>query len=100
MPLPIRVVPRAERQIVAIHRWWSEERPANPGLFRDELGAAFDLIGTAPAAGKRYPDSPIANVRRVLLRSTRYHVYYQAKNDEVIVLAVWHTARGNGPSFT
>lgn len=40
-------------------------------------------------------------VRRILLHNSRYHVYYTADSDrrEVMVRAVWHAARGQGPEL-
>jgi plasmid stabilization system protein ParE len=44
-----------------------------------------------------YRQSPAQDTRRVLLKGTRYHVYYVPLADEVRVLAVWHARRGMGP---
>jgi hypothetical protein len=40
-------------------------------------------------------------MRRILMPRTRYHVYYVVAEDERLVLvhAVWHTARGQGPKL-
>ncbi|MBL8916166.1 MAG: type II toxin-antitoxin system RelE/ParE family toxin [Archangium sp.] len=35
-------------------------------------------------------------VRRLVLRRTRYLVFYELRNDELIVLRVWHSARRPG----
>ena len=39
------------------------------------------------------------NVRRVLLRATRYHVYYVVHDEAVIVLSVWSALRGTEPDL-
>jgi plasmid stabilization system protein ParE len=95
--LPVRTTPEADAQIRQIESWWRSNRPASPNLFVDELAAAFNIIGHAPNIGRRYRRSPVAGTRRVLLRGTRYHVYYVVSVDEVKVLAVWHGRRGVGP---
>ena len=55
------------------------------------------MIGHAPHIGRLYRKSPIASTRRILLKGSRYHVYYVARSEEVRVLAVWHAQRGVGP---
>ena len=50
--------------------------------------------------GRSYAHSTVKNVRRVLLRSTRYHVYYVVLTDTVVVLTVWSAVRGSGPDLT
>lgn len=62
----------------------------------DELAASFEIIGHAPNIGRLYRHSPVPGARRVLLRATRYHVYYVPHADDVRVLAVWHAQRGVG----
>ena len=55
------------------------------------------LIAESPAIGQAYLSSPVERVRRVLLPTTRYHVYYRAESDRITVLGVWHASRGGGP---
>ena len=50
-----------------------------------------------PHIGRQYRQSPAPDTRRVVLRGTRYHVYYVPCSEEVRVLAVWHARRGVGP---
>jgi len=38
-------------------------------------------------------------VRRVLLRSSRYHVSYVVREEDAVVLAVWGAVRGTGPDL-
>ena len=97
MSLPIRTTPEADAQIRDIDGWWSENRRSSPDLFFVELSASFDVIGDAPHIGRLYRQSPIPGTRRVLLKGTRYHVYYVPQANEVRVLAVWHAQRGVGP---
>jgi plasmid stabilization system protein ParE len=52
---------------------------------------------TRQTSANSYRQSPIVGIRRVLLPRTRYHVYYVAREDVVLVLAVWHAKRGSGP---
>ena len=100
MSVPVVLPPEAEEQVRGIDFWWRGSRPLAPGLFTEELAAAFELLGAAPFAGRRYPHPEVQDVRRVLLRSTRYHVYYRVQEDAVIVLAVWSAVRGTGPKLS
>jgi len=99
MTARIVVTPEAEYHARTIDLWWRQERPAAPSLFTEELAAAFALLGDAPEAGRRYPHPTVSDVRRILLRSTRFHVYYRLHENEVIVLAVWSGVRGVGPEL-
>ena len=94
---------RAEAQVVAVSRWWAENRRDSPTLFTEELAAVFEgLLETSPLSGAPFPASRPRDVRRVLLGRSRYHVYYTVDQDagRVIVRAVWHAARGRGPRLT
>ena len=97
MTLPVLATPEAEAQIREIDTWWRINRSAAPDLFLLELSEAFDLLGAAPRIGRAYRKSPIPQVRRVLLKGTRYHVYYAVTASAVVVLALWHAQRGVGP---
>jgi len=99
MTLPVVVALEAEQQAKAIDRWWRAHRDAAPDLFQSELVAALNLIGVVPLAGRRYSSAGPAGVRRVLLRSTRYHVYYVVRETDVLVVAVWSAVRGTGPNL-
>ena len=91
--------PEAAEQVRTIDGWWRRERPAAPLLFSEEFSDALVLIAGAPQAGRPYPHATVSEVRRVLLRSSRYHVYYKIHKDDAIILAVWSAVRGSGPEL-
>jgi plasmid stabilization system protein ParE len=95
----IVVTPEVEEQARTIDAWWRQARPAAPGLFTEELASACSMLGGAPQAGRHYPHPVISDVRRALLRSTRYHVYDKIHENDVIVLAIWSAVRGSGPDL-
>ena len=97
MSLAVTTTPEADAQIRTIDGWWREHRRASPDLFLNELVGAFEIIARAPMVGRLYRRSPVPGVRRLLLRATRYHVYYVPSLLEVRVLAIWHGERGAGP---
>lgn len=94
-----RTTPQADLHILELDAWWREHRDKAPDLFEQELAIAFRTISAAPSAGKIYPH-PAAKVRRFLMRSTRNHVYYVERDDDVLVVAVWGAVKGSGPDLT
>lgn len=97
MTLPVSVSLRARREILRIDEWWSQNRPAAPNLFAEELEAAFERIGERPGSGRPYSLPGHEKSMRVLLRSTRYHVYYEFDGGAVYVITVWSALRGRDP---
>ena len=97
MSFAVRTTPEADSQIRVIDDWWRSNRQASPDLFLTELTESFELLANAPQLGRSYRQSPVRYVRRLLLKATRYHVYYVVLTGEVHVLAVWHAQRGAGP---
>jgi hypothetical protein len=45
-------------------------------------------------------DIPIAELRRILMRATRNHVYDVERDDHVLVVAVWGAVKHGGPDLT
>ena len=97
MNLPVTTTPEADIQIRTIDDWWRANRRVSPDLFLEELSGAFELVARAPHIGRQYRRSPVPGTRRILLRGTRYHVYYVPDEGQVRILAVWHAERGLGP---
>ena len=97
--MEVIVVPDAELQIRAIDGWWRENRLAAPALFSEELATAIELISGAPRIGRRRRHRGVPGLRRVLMRATRYHLYYAPSDDgkRLFVLAVWSAHRGKTP---
>jgi hypothetical protein len=92
------VVPAAEAQIREIDAWWRENRPAAPQLFAQERAATVAILESWPLIGRRRRHPGVPALRRVLLRATRYHLYYVPIDAErLYVLAVWSAVRGRGP---
>jgi plasmid stabilization system protein ParE len=95
--MTIRTTALADEHILAIDDWWREHRLASPDLFSDELADTFAVVASAPQLGRPWTSTDVPGVRRVLMRATRYHVYYRIDGDDVTVLAVWSAVRGRGP---
>jgi plasmid stabilization system protein ParE len=68
-------------------------------LFLDEIADTFALIESVPSLGRPWTATVVPGVRRVVMRATRYHVYYREDEEGVVVLAVWSSVRGRGPDL-
>ncbi len=68
--------PSADRRILDAARWWWENRPAAPDLFVREFVEAITKLTRTPRVGTPYTHPRVPNVRRLLMRRTKYHVYY------------------------
>jgi plasmid stabilization system protein ParE len=91
----------ARRQVRDVSKWWRTNRAIRPELFREEFVAATQRLERLPNVGSSYPHEQVDGVRRVLLSRTRYHLYYVVDEQAAVVtiLALWHSARGEGPTF-
>lgn len=96
-PLSVVFQRRAAREIEEIEQWWREHRPSAPALFLTELERTLAAAALVPTLGSPARHARADGVRRLLLRRTRYYVYYRVRGDILQVLAVWHAARGSGP---
>ncbi len=97
----LEVAPQANAQIETIGAWWRVNREAAPELFAHELANALETLTARPRSGVVYTKRRGATIRRLLLPRTHYHVYfsYEEEADLVEVRAVWHAARGAGPTL-
>ncbi len=99
MTATLIVSAEAEGQIRLIDAWWRENRTKAPDLFVQELAQATATLEAMPFAGIRVDHPEVKGLRRILLRATRYHLYYVADPSTVVVLAVWSSVRGSGPDL-
>ena len=98
MALVVRVKPSAERQIDAAAAWWSENRPAVPGVIRSDLKAALEALVEQPGIGALVQNARDLETRRLYLARTSYFVYYRLRGKYLEVVAFWHSNREHGPS--
>jgi plasmid stabilization system protein ParE len=100
MAMELRIARRAVSEIERAELWLAENRPSAPGAFRTDLGGAFTLLTRQPGVGVKVGNTRLAGVRRLHLGRIRYFVYYRVQgNDELVILSVWHSSRGKGPSL-
>ena len=79
--MKVRISGPAQRQAEDMDRWWKESRPAAPDVFARELAAARQLLASKPDVGSPYVEQRGVLVRRVLLRKSKNHVYYEIDRD-------------------
>jgi plasmid stabilization system protein ParE len=98
-PLTVVFQRRATREIEEVDEWWRANRPSAPDLFITELERMLAAVAMMPTLGTPARSQRAQGVHRILLRKTRYHVYYRTRGDTLEVLAVWHAVRGAGPGL-
>ena len=99
MTLEVFIPATVDLHILQIDLWWRTNRLEAPDLFEEELTALLALLAERPNLGKVYRSSRFEGTRRVLLRTTRFHVYYIVDGDVLSVLAVWGAVKGHGPDL-
>ncbi|MCH7842038.1 MAG: hypothetical protein IID01_04650 [Chloroflexi bacterium] len=52
-----------------------------------------------PGIGTAATNVALQGVRRVYLGRIRYFLYYRTRPDQVEILALWHSNRGQDPEF-
>lgn len=97
MALPVRIKPRAERQIRAAAEWWADNRLAAPGAVMADLRGALELLAREPGIGSRVETSRAEIVRRLYLGRIHYFIYYRVRGQTLEVVAFWHERRGHLP---
>jgi toxin ParE1/3/4 len=79
----------AERDLVEAYKWYEEKIPGLGTDFLAVIDRALESIQANPA---RFPVT-YRNVRRALMRRFPYGIFYFLEGENIIVLAVLHTAR-------
>jgi plasmid stabilization system protein ParE len=97
--LAVEVTPRAAAQIERAARWWAENRLGAPYAIADDFEEAKHLLARQPGVGARSTSRRHPDLRRLLLSRVGYHVYYRVAPDKVVILAFWHSSRGEGPGL-
>lgn len=95
----VYTTPEADAMIATAAEWWRGNRPKAPALLLEELWTAQKRLAEFPDAGNLVRRRGFPGLRRLVLRRTRYHVYYRyfPEQDEVWVLALWGAMRQRGP---
>lgn len=101
MTYRVQLSSEARRQLLEIDEWWTMNRRTAPELVLKELARVTSLLAAMPTAGKVYRRATSASYRRLLLRRSRFHVYYLIDEPAriVMIVAIWSAVRGHGPAL-
>jgi plasmid stabilization system protein ParE len=83
------VRPPAEADLEDAARWYDAERAGLSGRFLNDVDRTFSRIAERPL---QFP-LVAGDVRRALLHTFPYAVYFRTPDDAVVVLAVLHLRR-------
>ena len=102
MSATVFVSPQASDQVKTLDEWWRVHREAAPELFSQEFAEASSLLANVPELGHRILHPTVRGLRRLLLRATRYQLYYVygRRTEVVTILAVWSQLRGSKPKLS
>ena len=89
MPRRFIVRPLAEADLEDAVRWYEDERAGFTERFLADVARTFDRIRERPL---QFP-TVRGDVRRALLHTFPYAVYFGAHDDDVVVLTVLHLRR-------
>jgi plasmid stabilization system protein ParE len=89
MPRSLVVRPLAEADLADAAEWYERERAGLAQRFLRDVHRTFDRIRTSPLAFPAVWDE----VRRALLHTFPYAVYFRASESSIFVLAVLHLSR-------
>ena len=81
--------PEAEKDIAEAAEWYDRQRAGLSLQFREALDNTFALIEENP----RLHAQVYRDLRRALVRRFPYGVFYVTRAEELVVVAVLHTAR-------
>ena len=89
MSLPVVVNPEAEADLAEAKAWYDGQRPGLGDELLDCVGEVLDRLRHTPELyGKAFQELRLALVRRF-----PYAVVYRADDDQVTVVAIYHTRR-------
>jgi plasmid stabilization system protein ParE len=99
MTLSFVVTLTADAQMVDALLWWSANRPKAPDRLTEEIDRAIAMIVSQPNAGSLVRNARFPNLRRVLLRKTRRHLYYfhDVARDRIEIVGFWNATSPSPP---
>lgn len=91
---------RASRVADRIDRRW-RDRADHAGTFALELLEAIEQLETSGGVGSSFPTPRHPRLKRVLLRKTRCHLYFEIDDarQTIQILHIWDGRRGRPPKL-
>jgi toxin ParE1/3/4 len=89
MSFPVRLLPDAKAEMAAAVDWYEQQRTGLGSAFISRVREVIDRISATPQMhGQVYQD-----IRKAIVRQFPYLVLYRIEGPEVIVVAIFHSAR-------
>lgn len=89
MSFPIRLLPEAKAEFDAATDWYEQQRVGLGVDFVARVGDVLNRIAANPQLHARV----YGDVRKAVMRQFPYGVLYREDTGEVVVIAIFHTAR-------
>jgi toxin ParE1/3/4 len=84
-------MPRALRELQAIHKHISRDSPANAAAMIERIISRVGQVVQFPYSGRQVPEVRFRNVREVI--EPPYRVMYRIKGEAIQIVAVVHSSR-------
>lgn len=89
--MKVRYTRRARNDIAEIFTYIAKDDRAAAQRIQRAIVAAVDLVAARPFVGIKNARAP--ELRSRLVSRYPYRVHYFVRDEEVLILGVWHTAR-------
>jgi plasmid stabilization system protein ParE len=89
LTLPLRTRPQADADLLEARAWYDAQENGRGTAFFEAVSAMVHRIADMPLA------FPIVDgqIRRAVLRTYPYSVYFQVRADHILVVAIMHNSR-------
>ena len=87
----IRFTPSAEAQLNSAIEYIRRDRPSAAVAYAKRAREHLSRLTWFPNSGRTVPEYPSSSVREVVVSPCRF--FYQQKDDDIWILAVWHEAQ-------
>ena len=95
--MKLRIDPDAAQESTDAADWYDQQKAGLGAEFLDELADAMQVILEHPARWPRYPDAGKGRqIHRYRLDRFPYHIVYEIRSEDILVVAIAHTARRPG----
>ena len=93
----LRIDPDARQEATDAAEWYDQNKAGLGTDFLDMLADAMQVIAEHPARWPRYTDVAVhGNLHRYRLDRFPYHIVYDLRDQEILVIAIAHVARRPG----
>jgi plasmid stabilization system protein ParE len=96
----VRFTKEARVQFDTADEWWQRNRTAAPDAFWNEFIEVAERLTEMPESGAPVRMRGEPGLRRILLPTSKYHVYYEITPRLIRVRSVWSALRGSPPSIS